>query len=130
MPDLTYLNFSDKNNPHGENLAAHGGTGSWAKERAPDTILERWVEKEEDDPWPQNGHMTAALWRATEYVGCGEASMPKNGGGMCHRQVCRYARPGNCNMGAYKSNKRDWWKTPMLMDESGCTPKCPPDGCQ
>ena len=37
---------------------------------------------------------------------------------------------GNCNMDQYKTNKKDWWLTPMLMDDSPCGPTCPPDGCQ
>ena len=46
-----------------------------------------WVEDEVDDNWPGNGHLTQVLWRASKYVGCGEASKPRNGGGMCHAQV-------------------------------------------
>ena len=75
------------------------------------------------------GHMTQVLWRASTHVGCSEASKPRNGGGTCRIQVCRYARPGNCNMNAYKSSNRNWWKTPVMMDTSGCSPNCPPDGC-
>ena len=84
----------DKNNVHGENLAANYGSGSWAAVRSADTILSRWVESEADDPYPANGHLTQVLWRPSKYVGCAEASKPRNGGGMCHAQVCRYARPG------------------------------------
>ena len=34
-------------------------------------------------------------------------------------------------MGAYQSNQGDQrWLEPMLKDDSGCGPECPPDGCQ
>ena len=120
--------ITDKNNPNGENLASHSGTGSWAQVRSPDSVVTRWVDNEANDDYPANGHYTQALWRATEYVGCGEASKPKPGGGMCHTQVCRYARPGNCNMSKYRGNGK-WWLKPMLMDDSPCGPSCPSDGC-
>jgi hypothetical protein len=42
---------------------------------------------------------------------------------QCQIQVCRYARPGNCNISKYNS-----YKIPMLMDESPCPPLCPPGG--
>ena len=86
--------MSDPNNVHGENIASHSGTGSWAELRTPDSILTRWVEGEKDLHWPEVGHLTQAIWRATKYVGCAEASKPRVGGGMCHTQVCRYAKPG------------------------------------
>jgi len=55
----------------------------------------RWVEKEATVGWPANAHLTQALWRATKFVGCYEHATPyRNGKGMCHIQVCRYAKPG------------------------------------
>ncbi|KAL7542082.1 hypothetical protein ACHAXR_011501 [Thalassiosira sp. AJA248-18] len=119
----------NKNNIHGENLASNNGSGSWAEVRSTDSVLARWVEDEADDPYPANGHLTAVLWRASKYVGCGEASKPRKGGGMCHAQVCRYTRPGNCNMNGYKTNQMDWWIKPVMQDDSPCGPECPPDGC-
>ncbi|KAL9180008.1 hypothetical protein ACHAXT_007978 [Thalassiosira profunda] len=106
----------DPNNDYGENLGSNVGGGMLSTE----DILARWVEGEADDPYPQNGHLTQVLWRATEYVGCGEAS-----GGDRHVQVCRYARPGNCNMATYLPD----WQTPTFLDTSPCGPFCPPDGC-
>mmetsp|Transcript_44278 Transcript_44278/g.79432 ORF Transcript_44278/g.79432 Transcript_44278/m.79432 type:complete len:418 (-) Transcript_44278:222-1475(-) len=118
--------YHDPDNIHGENLASNGGSGSLTT----DSIVTRWVEDEADDGYPGNGHLTQVLWRATKYVGCAEASRSKNNGGMCQAQVCRYSRPGNCNMSKYKTGKKDWWKKPMLMADSPCGPACPPDGCQ
>ncbi|KAL3779900.1 hypothetical protein ACHAW5_003630 [Stephanodiscus triporus] len=107
---------------YGKNLARNTGTGRWGSFRKPEDILIRWVDREADFGWPGNAHLTQALWRATKYVGCGVASKSWNdGNGMCHTQVCRYARPGNCNMAAYQSNQ-------MLKDDSPCLPACPPDG--
>ena len=42
--------------------------------------------------------MFQVLWRATAYVGCADASQPRRGGGMCHTQVCRYAKPGETQL--------------------------------
>jgi hypothetical protein len=45
----------------GENAAANSGGGSWGTRRAPDTIVARFVDREVDDPWPINGHLTQAV---------------------------------------------------------------------
>ena len=74
------------------------GTGSYGMLKPADEILERWTEKEFDKIWPQNAHMTQVLWRASTHVGCAEASKPRNGGGTCRIQVCRYARPGEYDL--------------------------------
>jgi hypothetical protein len=90
------LNHSDHgldNTVYGENMASNLGSGSWGKSREPEDILIRWVEKEADVGWPKNAHLTQALWRATTHVGCDAASKSWKDG-MCHVQVCRYARPG------------------------------------
>mmetsp|Transcript_24358 Transcript_24358/g.39939 ORF Transcript_24358/g.39939 Transcript_24358/m.39939 type:complete len:258 (+) Transcript_24358:545-1318(+) len=146
----------DPNSIHGENIALNYGWGSFGSMRPTSNILSRFVEDEADDRYPDNGHLTQVLWRATKYVGCADASRPYDGG-RCHAQVCRYTRPGeryqpifysmrleiihallyvlqfnfpgNCDMSKYKSNKSEWWLTPMLMNESPCGRECPPDGC-
>ena len=75
----------------------------------------------------------SSQWRATRYVGCAEASTTYEKDGKsrtCRAQVCRYAKPGNCGMSKYKDAKGVVdWKTPMLMDDTRCTPDCPPEGC-
>jgi len=48
-----------------------------------------WVDAEAGKTYPGNGHLTAVLWRASHWVGCGEASR-----GNRHYQVCRYYIPG------------------------------------
>ena len=78
-----------------------------------------WVESEIDLDPPENGHLTQVLWRATTWVGCADAS-----NGDYHIQVCRYARPGNCNLGSYES-----WLEPMLLDSSPCGNECHPSDC-
>jgi len=108
--------------------------GKWAVQRTPDQVMTRFVEMEVDDPWPANGHLTQALWRASNYVGCAEAHtfMKQYGKAECHTQVCRYARTGNCNMRPYisKNGKETGWIEPMLEDDNYCGPICPPDGCK
>jgi len=112
----------DKNNVHGENLASHHGTGSYAERKHPDDVVTRWVEDEAKYSYPANGHLTQCIWRGTKWVGCAEAWRNKSGGGKCWVQVCRYAKPGNCNMNAHKDGSKNWWKKPMLADHSPCGP--------
>mmetsp|Transcript_13630 Transcript_13630/g.29273 ORF Transcript_13630/g.29273 Transcript_13630/m.29273 type:complete len:376 (-) Transcript_13630:192-1319(-) len=128
----------DPNNPYGENMARNKGSGSWGQLYHPEQIVGRFIDREDGLPWSQNGHLTNALWRATRYVGCAEAEKTyyvtnKNGKqreNTCRTQVCRYAKPGNCDMGRYRNadNTIDW-ETPMLQDDSPCEPICPPEGC-
>ncbi|KAL3822585.1 hypothetical protein ACHAXA_011504 [Cyclostephanos tholiformis] len=117
----------------GENAAANSGAGSWATRRPPDKIVARFIDREVGDPWPINGHLTQALWRASHYVGCAESHKLMDADGIreCHTQVCRYARTGNCNMNAYtdETGAVDWL-TPMLEDANYCGPICPNDGCR
>ena len=114
----------------GENMAQNIGSGSNGELKTADQILNRWVEMEMGDGWPENAHLTQALWRASKYVGCADSfksiTGPKGQDGFCRVQVCRYVTSGNCNMGAYKS--ANGWMTPMLMDESECGPDCTPEG--
>lgn len=121
----------DQNSKYGENIALNYGWGGYGQMRPTGNVLTRFVEDEADDEYPENGHFTQVLWRATTYVGCADASRARREGGTCHTQVCRYSKPGNCNMSKHKSEsrKKKWWLTPMLMDESPCGEECPPDGC-
>jgi len=102
--------------PYGENLAMNSGGGG---QPTTGNVLSRWVEDEANLNFPANGHLTQVLWRATEWVGCADAHS-----GNTHVQVCRYARPGNCNMANYNT-----WLEPMLMDESPCGATCHPRDC-
>ncbi|KAL7484296.1 hypothetical protein ACHAW6_009940 [Cyclotella cf. meneghiniana] len=114
----------DPNTSYGENLAKNRGINGWGDLKPADNIVTRFVEREMDDEWPHNAHLTQALWRGTHYVGCAESVMPL-GDGMCRIQVCRYARAGNCNV---RKNVKDDWYDKMLADESDCAPFCPPEG--
>lgn len=115
----------------GENLAKNtGSAGSkWAQLYPVENIVRRWFEREETWPYPRNAHLTQGLWRSARYVGCAESEKTMDNGGTCRIQVCRYARAGNCNMGAHKAADGDNWKIPMLMDHNPCGPACPPNGC-
>jgi hypothetical protein len=119
-----------ENHQYGENVAGNSGSGSWGAQRSTEDVLTRFVEREENKPYPHNGHLTQVLWRASRYVGCADAAKPYGNNGMCRTQVCRYAVSGNCNMGAYKNANSDdwWWLEPMLMEKSSCGNECPPDG--
>ena len=79
----------------GENLAKNTGpVDTWGQLYAPEKIVGRWVEFEIGLPYPSNGHLTQALWRASKYMGCGE-SVKEFRNGVCRIQVCRYSRAGN-----------------------------------
>lgn len=91
----------------GENMARHTTSGDGY--RHPSNILTRWVEKELGVGYPENGHMTQAIWRATKFVGCGEAQR-----GNRYYQVCQYSKPGNCGV-----KKSDYWSS-VMADDSGC----------
>eukprot|EP00579_Thalassiosira_antarctica_P032265 CAMPEP_0201994544 /NCGR_PEP_ID=MMETSP0905-20130828/2346_1 /ASSEMBLY_ACC=CAM_ASM_000554 /TAXON_ID=420261 /ORGANISM="Thalassiosira antarctica, Strain CCMP982" /LENGTH=229 /DNA_ID=CAMNT_0048549531 /DNA_START=167 /DNA_END=856 /DNA_ORIENTATION=- len=75
--------------------------------------------------YPANQVMTQVLWRATEYVGC-SSETESSGSGTCTFSVCYYAKPGNCGMGQFHGEN---WEEPTYADDSGCTPNCPPEGC-
>jgi len=112
----------DPDNKYGENMAKNKGMGTWGSLYEADKIVGRFVDREVDIGYPHNYHLTQALWRATRYVGCGESEMYWNGG-TCRIQVCRYSKAGNCDM------NRDNWEEKMMLDDSGCFPDCPPEGC-
>lgn len=85
----------EDHNPFGENLAKNtGNPESWGQLYPAENIVRRWVDFEIGLPYPSNGHLTQALWRASKYLGCGE-SVKKFGAGFCRIQVCRYGRAGN-----------------------------------
>ncbi|KAL7529682.1 hypothetical protein ACHAWF_003079, partial [Thalassiosira exigua] len=117
----------------GENLAKNRGPveedgRGWGRLYPAENITRRWVEREIGWDYPDNAHLTQALWRASKYLGCGEAEKEYNDG-MCRVQVCRYAKAGNCEMGAYNATEGVNWLIPMLKDNSPCEPSCPPEGC-
>jgi hypothetical protein len=86
--------YHDPNTKYGECATANLGTGSFGKLHTPDEIVQRYVEREENWQPPKNSHRTQVLWRATNFVGCAEATKSMGEGKTCHTQVCRYARPG------------------------------------
>lgn len=108
--------------PYGENLAKNWGSGSGGNLPTPDSILRRWVENEVGKSYPQNGHFTQVVWRSTRYVGCGE-SVRTSGSTRCRIQVCRYARPGNCNV------RNGNWRAEAWKSTTGCGNACPRGGC-
>lgn len=107
----------------GENLARNSGSGSYGKQRAPASVLYRFVDREIDLLYPDNGHYTQVVWRPTKYVGCGESMKDLGDNKKCRVQVCRYTPPGNCNVINGK------WRALAWKDESPCGRKCPADEC-
>jgi len=93
----------------GENMARHTTPVEKDGYRHPSNILTRWVEDEMNDGYPDNGHMTQVLWRATKFVGCGEARK-----GNRYYQVCQYSKPGNCGV-----NRNNFWDS-VLKDDTVC----------
>ncbi len=116
-------------NGFGENLAKNNGDPeTWGQLYDPENIVRRWVDFEVGLPYPSNGHLTAALWRASRYLGCGEAVRPY-GRGVCRIQVCRYGRAGNCDMHNYDARNGTNWLNPMLLNYTRCGPDCSWEGC-
>lgn len=143
---------------YGENLAGNYGSGSWGKLKPPDVVVTRWVDKEAAFGWHDNAHLTQALWRSTKYIGCHDAATDWSNGkgakGVCHIQVCRYARTGmcfsihirvyrlhpvefrtnqshnyitmagNCNMGAYQKYQGQWHWLTPMLMDKS---PCPPE---
>eukprot|EP00578_Thalassiosira_sp_NH16_P000090 CAMPEP_0181129686 /NCGR_PEP_ID=MMETSP1071-20121207/29456_1 /TAXON_ID=35127 /ORGANISM="Thalassiosira sp., Strain NH16" /LENGTH=673 /DNA_ID=CAMNT_0023215693 /DNA_START=156 /DNA_END=2177 /DNA_ORIENTATION=+ len=107
----------------GENLAKNSGSGSYAKQYTADQVMGRWVENEMNWSYPRNAHMTQVVWRSTQYVGCGESARSVGNGKTCRIQVCRYARPGNCNV------RNGNWRAEAWKDDTGCGRACPSEGC-
>ncbi|KAL3808881.1 hypothetical protein ACHAXA_010936 [Cyclostephanos tholiformis] len=108
----------------GENLAKNQGTGTWGSMYSADKIMRRWVENELSLPYPSNAHYTQVVWRATQYVGCGEALKSYSNNHKCRVQVCRYVKAGNCAV------RNGNWRAEAWDDESSCGPDCPPnEGC-
>ena len=115
---------------YGENMAKNVGSGGFGQLYPTENVMGRWVEKERHVGYPRNAHFTQAVWRASKYVGCGESHKTFNNGRThCRIQVCRYARSGNCNMGAHKASQGNNWIAPMMADGSKCGAECAPEGC-
>jgi len=106
--------------PEGENLARGAAL--------PDDILKRWVDRQ-TGPYPTNNGRTQALWRASHYLGCGEAVKNFDDGSICRIQVCRYIKTGNCAMASFNATQDENWLVPVLEEHSSCGPDCPPEGC-
>ena len=119
----------ESTNSFGENLAKNtGDPETWGQLYPPENIVRRWVDFEVGLPYPSNGHLTAALWRAGKYLGCGESAR-QFGRGVCRIQVCRYGRASNCDMAKFDARNGTNWLVPMLMNFTRCGPDCPQEGC-
>ncbi|KAL7541444.1 hypothetical protein ACHAXR_010937 [Thalassiosira sp. AJA248-18] len=103
----------------GENLAKNSGSGSWGAQYTTEKVMGRWVENELNWAYPKNAHYTQVVWRATQYVGCGESVRNIGNNQQCRVQVCRYSRAGNCNV------RNGNWRSEAWKDDTGCGRPCP-----
>ena len=117
IPGCVTVGGYEEDSYGGENLAANWGSNA---PRTPDQVLKYWADDEEPLGYEKFKHFTQVVWRATHYVGCGQVS---KGNGNCHIQVCRYLRPGNCEM------SEDDWQLKTFAENSSCGPICPEGGC-
>jgi len=111
----------------GENLYAQWTSNPSSGPPPPEHVMTRWWDSEVNLGFGNgNGHFTQAAWRDTEYAGCGTATKSfqyRQWTLYCHISVCRYVKPGNCNVAPHT-----WWNN-MLADYSPCGPECPNEGC-
>ena len=81
---------------------------------SPDYVFEGWDIEENPLTFRQ------IMWRATRYVGCAfNITQMSTDGQYCRVAVCKYARPGNCNV------NNDPWLSQTLADYSKCDPPRP-----
>ena len=115
----------EPNVDEGENISVDkSNRGRAVDEEHPSFVLNLWSDNKVDMNYPDNDTRTQVLWRSTRHVGCAEKSILHSDGSCCHVSVCRYSRPGNCNMNAYGS-----WLEGVLGDRTLCGRVCPKEGC-
>ena len=104
--------------PWGENIGITTFGGYNEEYVSPDYVFEGWNNEENPLTFRQ------IMWRATRYVGCAfNITQMDTDGQYCHVAVCKYARPGNCNV------NNETWLNQTLADYSKCDPPCPTEGC-
>ena len=82
-----------------------------------------WFNSKLDSNYPDVQTMTQIAWRSTRYVGCASGFVKNDENKYCYAAVCRYLRPGNCNISG------DNWLEKTLDDRSNCGDACPEEGC-
>jgi hypothetical protein len=118
----------------GENMASNNGATSseFGQMYSADDVVTRFVEKEFDGDYGARYHMTQALWKASMYVGCGDAVKTYTVNGnehQCHTQICRYVAPGNCDVnGDEGSENYDLFRIMANPEEQNCGSRWPPLG--
>ena len=99
----------------------------------PKNSMVSWVDRVQNKD-PPGSTFTAAMWRPSRYIGCAtliEKMDPESEGAIdndgnlyyCHVSICKYARPGSCDVNAEN------WLEKTLADRSGCGKMCPSEGC-
>ncbi|KAL7435717.1 hypothetical protein ACHAXM_004802 [Skeletonema potamos] len=105
--------------PWGENVARTTFGGYNESFVTPDFVFDGW-----DDPVDHPLAFRQVMWRPTRYVGCASnITRMYEDGPYCYVSVCKYARPGNCNV------KNETWLNQTLADYSKCGPPCADEGC-
>ena len=104
---------------YGENIARTVFGGYNETFVTPDYVFDGW-----DDPEEHPFTFRQIMWRPTRYVGCAtKINQMFADGHYCYVAVCKYARPGNCNV------NNETWLNETLADYSKCDPSCPEEGC-
>jgi len=109
----------------GENISVKsygGGVNAAAAKESPDSILIRWADSKMKNDNPLT--LSQVMWRSSRYLGCSDKRKTKADGTTCYVHVCRYIRPGNCNLMGYES-----WLDGALDDQTSCGRLCPEEGC-
>ena len=114
----------EANLQEGENISvkSYGGGVNAVSQESPDSILVRWADgkMEKDNPLT----LSQVMWRGSRYLGCSNKMRKMTDGTTCYASVCRYLRPGNCNLMGYES-----WLDGALDDQTSCGRLCPEEGC-
>mmetsp|Transcript_43696 Transcript_43696/g.78440 ORF Transcript_43696/g.78440 Transcript_43696/m.78440 type:complete len:487 (+) Transcript_43696:74-1534(+) len=105
----------EPNVEEGENLSVQEYSTEQENER-PLNIVNRWTQD------PDSLTSTQVMWRATRHVGCSNKEVVEDGK-HCYVSICRYSRPGNCNVASLSRQEA------ADEDRTFCGPVCPDDGC-
>ena len=114
----------EPNMQEGENISlkSYASNTDAASKESPDSMLIRWADNKMENENPLT--LSQVMWRGSRYLGCSSKRKTQPDGNTCYVSVCRYLRPGNCNLMGYES-----WLDGALDDQTSCGRLCPEEGC-